>query len=360
MLKKIGIALLLLVSLLVGLIAYHWQIHAQVSANEAIPVNESDEIAIAAEKAKEIVKGLQTSYAARGVHAKGHACVKALVTVPETISTALQHGVFAQVGKQYKAWIRFSNSGSDMAKADDHARDARGMAIKLLHAGLNLNHGDTQDFIAHNSPAFFVTSVADYNAFVATKGDPAYFIQGWNPLKWRLRELWQLVTAYAPPPASPLWTEYFSNTAYKLGPQRVKFKMRACDGLNQTAIPKEGDPDFLKHNLKQELANDPACMQMMMQRQDLSKTMPIEDATVLWKESAVPFETVAKIEILKQTFDTPEQQQFCEDLSFNPWNALSQHQPLGALNRARRAVYDASASIRHRLNGRTVPSQLDW
>ncbi len=359
-LKKLLLGLLLFVIVLIAFIFYHWQIHANVTDHEVIPPNESAEMAIAAKKAQDIVQSLQTNYAARGVHAKGHACVKALVTVPEDIDAALQQGVFVSPGTQYKAWIRFSNSGSDMAKADDNARDARGMALKLLNAGDNLNGGSAQDFIAHNSPAFFVTSVADYNAFVATKGDPAYFVQGLNPLKWRLRELWQLVNAYAPPPASPLWTEYFSNTAYQFGPHRVKFKMRSCHHQASQATAKATDPDFLQHNLAQELSRGPACMQLMVQRQDVHKTMPIEDATVLWKESAMPFETVAKIEILKQVFDAPAQQQFCEDLSFNPWNALPAHQPLGALNRARRTVYQASSALRHKLNGRPVPAQLDW
>ncbi len=359
-LKKLLIGLLVLVVLIIAFLMYHWQIHVPVTDHEVIPPNESAEIAVAAEKAEGIVQGLQTTYAARGVHAKGHACVKAFVTVPTSLDPALQHGVFAKPDTQYKAWIRFSNSGSDMAKADDNARDARGMAIKLINAGKNLNGSNTQDFIAHNSPAFFVTSVADYNAFVATKGDPKYFIKGWNPLNWRLRELWQLVNAYAPPPASPLWTEYFSNTAYKLGPHRVKFKMRACDGQSPATAVNPIDPDFLQHNFALELAEHASCMQLMVQRQDATQTMPIEDATVLWKENVVPFETVAKIEIFKQVFDTPTQQQFCENLSFNPWNALAEHQPLGALNRARRMVYQASSELRHKLNRTIVPASLDW
>lgn len=358
---KTAIKILLLLGVLVfGLVIYHLQIHVDVTADEVIAPNEEVEIQHAVHAMQGIVKGLQTDYAARGVHAKGHACVKATVTVLDDIAPVLQHGVFSAPGKQYKAWVRFSNSGSDMSKADDHARDARGMALKILNAGKNLNGGTTQEFIAHNSPAFFVTSVADYNAFVATKGDPLYFIQGYNPFKWRLRELWQLVTAYAPPPASPLWTSYFSNTAYHLGPNNIKFKMQACSESQAQRPVIEGDPDFLRHNLAQELAKQPTCMALMVQRQDLEENMPIEDATVLWKERAVPFETVATIDILQQHFDTPAQQQFCEDLSFNPWNALAAHQPVGALNRARRFVYQASAALRHQINGREVPENLAW
>ncbi|MEE9331766.1 MAG: catalase family protein [Methylophilaceae bacterium] len=364
--KRILIALLVLAALLATFLAYHLQTHAVVTAAEVIPKNEQADINVAADLSVNIIGALQTTYAARGVHAKGHACVKATVEVNKDINQQLQHGVFAKPGQQHKAWIRFSNSGSNMAKSDDNAKDARGMAIKLLNVGgnlngeTNLNGGTTQEFIAHNSPAFFVTSVDDYNKFVASKGNPKYFLQGYNPFKWRIRELWQLITAYAAPPHSPLWTTYFSNTAYKLGPHNVKFKMQSCHPLPTEVDRNPDDPDFLKHTLAEELASDAACMQLAVQLQNVSKQMPIEDATVLWKERESPFIPVANISILKQTFDTPEQQQFCENLSFSPWNALEAHRPIGALNRARKLVYEASSNFRHELNGTEVPQNLDW
>ncbi len=364
--KRILISLLVLAVILVVFIAYHLQIHAVVTTEEIIPENEAADIQAAADLSVNIVDALQTTYAARGVHAKDHACVKAYVDVNQDIHPKLQHGVFATPGKQYKSWIRFSNSGSNMAKSDDNAKDARGMAIKLLNVGHNLNGTTTQEFIAHNSPAFFVTSVDDYNQFVAGKGNPKYYIQGYNPFKWRLRELWQLVTAYAPPPHSPLWTQYFSNTAYKLGPHNVKFMMQSCnqppsETMHET-VDQSADPDFLKYTLTQELANDNACMQLSVQLQDATKNMPIEDATVLWKEKDSPFIPVAQINILKQAFDTQQQQQqqFCENLSFSPWNALAAHQPIGALNRARKFVYEASSNYRHKLNKTEIPQNIDW
>jgi len=365
-LKKILIGFVILLAFLAIFLAYHLQTHALVTTEEVIPADEQAQIQIAAKQAEGIVEGLKTTYAARGVHAKGHACVKAYVDVNPDINAQLQYGVFAKPNTRYKSWIRFSNSGSDMANADDRANDARGMAIKLLNVGENLSHeknlnsGNTQEFIAHNSPAFFVTSVDDYNQFVATKGDPMYFIQGYNPFKWRLRELWQLITAYAPPPKSPLWTQYFSNTAYKLGPNNIKFMMQSCASPKNVAASKMEDADFLKHALSAELAEADACMQLMVQVQDVSQNMPIEDATVLWKEKVSPFLPVATITILKQQFDTPEQQQFCENLSFSPWNALEAHRPIGALNRARKWVYEASSNLRHQLNQTNVSSNLDW
>lgn len=360
LLKKMLMFMAVLATILVAFVAYHLQIHTVATTEEVIPPNEAADIKIAATAAEGIVAGLKTHYAARGVHAKGHACVKAYVNVNDDLDSVYQHGVFNTPGKQYKSWIRFSNSSSNMAKPDDNLKDARGMAIKLLDAGENLSGGTTQEFIAHNSPAFFVTSVDDYNQFVATKGDPMYFIQGYNPFKWRLRELWQLVTAYAPPPPSPLWAEYFSNTAYKLGPHNIKFKMQACHTEMSNTLIKPEDPDFLKHNLADELSNGDACMQLMVQRQLVDQQMSIEDPTILWKETVSPFVPVANIQIIQQTFDTPAQQAFCENLSFSPWHALAEHKPIGALNRARKWVYEASANYRHRENKTTVPESLNW
>lgn len=358
--KKILYWLTAIILILAVFIYMHMHRHVTVTTEEVIPAGEQADIEQAADKAVGIVEGLKTTYAARGVHAKGHACVKAYFTVNKDIDSSLQHGIFSQPGKQHKAWIRFSNSGSNMAKSDDNAKDARGMAVKLLNVGTNLNGGNTQEFLTHSSPAFFVSSVKDYNEFVATKGDPKYFIQGYNPFKWRIKDLWQLITAYAPPPASPLWTEYFSNTAYKLGPHNIKFMMRACGETGVTKADANQNHDFLRKKLANELANDNACMAFFVQRQDAGKSMPIEDPSVLWKTSDAPFVPVATIQILKQTFDTPEQQQFCEDLSFSPWNALAAHRPIGALNRARRLVYQASANYRHQVNGTQTPTNLNW
>jgi hypothetical protein len=59
-------------------------------------------------------------------------------------------------------------------------------------------------------------------------------------------------------------------------------------------------------------------------------------------------------------FDKPEQEEFCENLSFSPWNALEAHCPVAALNRASKFVYEASSNYRHQLNGTQVPQNLDW
>ena len=64
--------------------------------------------------------------------------------------------------------------------------------------------------------------------------------------------------------------------------------------------------------------------------------MPVEDPTVEWKS---PFIKVATLKLPSQTIDSPEQLEFCENLSFNPWHSLPEHEPLGGINRPRKQVY---------------------
>ncbi len=83
---------------------------------------------------------------------------------------------------------------------------------------------------------------------------------------------------------------------------------------------------------------------------DAART-PIEDATIEWLESEAPLERVATLTIHSQRFDSPEQMALAEHLSFTPWHTLPAHEPIGAVNRARRAVYEAISTYRHARNG---------
>ncbi|MCW3111266.1 MAG: catalase, partial [Segetibacter sp.] len=58
------------------------------------------------------------------------------------------------------------------------------------------------------------------------------------------------------------------------------------------------------------------------------------------------------IEIHPQNFDTPDQIAFGENLTFSPWHCLKEHQPLGGINRARKAAYEAISKFRLERNGK--------
>ena len=85
-----------------------------------------------------------------------------------------------------------------------------------------------------------------------------------------------------------------------------------------------------------------------LQFQEDADTMPIEDPTIKWKSE---FIKVARIKILKQTFDTEERDRMGEDFSFSPWHTLPQHRPIGGMNRARKMIYESLANFRRIRNG---------
>ena len=70
---------------------------------------------------------------------------------------------------------------------------------------------------------------------------------------------------------------------------------------------------------------------------------------------------VAKIEIKRQTFDTKEQLEACENLSYTPWHSLPEHRPIGGVNRIRKRVYEQISTLRHTANSkpRREPASFD-
>ena len=141
-------------------------------------------------------------------------------------------------------------------------------------------------------------------------------------------------------------------TPYQLGtgPNReaVKYSVQACSAVKET-IPHAPHPNFLREALKSSLEKEGACMEFLVQPRT-SNTMSVEDSMTEWKESEAPFYKVATIRIPQQVFDTTEQNQFCENLSFSPWHSAPEHKPLGTVNRMRKVIYERISLVRHEMN----------
>lgn len=336
------------------------------SNEEIIHPDEAAQAQTAVENFEKLLENYKTGYVARGAHAKAHACVRAWFETNHYIDFSLRHGIFRKPGQRYKAWIRFSNGHFDLSISADQKSDARGMAVKILDPPgeplqVAANQVPTQDFLMTNSPVFFIKNIYDYNELVAHPEALLGFIfSSWNPFKWRIDEMFLAKKTLTPPPPSLLSPQYYSITAYKLGPHNIKFSARPCAGQEINAAVDETDPDFLRNNLKLALEAGEACFDFMVQLQNPEKNMSIEDPTIEWNESDSPFIPMARISIPAQNFDTPEQMAFCENLSYAPWHALPEHQPIGQFNRIRRHVYPASSNYRHNRNQTQVPVEISW
>jgi hypothetical protein len=121
--------------------------------------------------------------------------------------------------------------------------------------------------------------------------------------------------------------------------------MRPAPGQRASAAA-TGTASYLTDALRMRLAAGEAVFELGVQFQTDPQRMPIEDASVEWPETSAPFQPVAMLRIPSQRFDSPEQLARCEAMSFNPWHSLVPHRPLGSMNRARRAIYDAMSAFR--------------
>ena len=369
--QRIGALLVKILMLLAGLgllgwaaatAWFAWQHRGPVSADEQIPAGEAAMTQDVIQTAVRIVdQHRENTRYLRDAHAKAHGCLRAEVQVLPQLSEDLRQGVFSEPGKTWQATMRLSNGNA--YPQFDSLRDARGMALKLLDVpGTQLlkdrqGQGE-QDFVMFNHANFFVSDVAEYRQNVAAQADgkkAMAFFPSWDPRSWQVRHLFIALATLAPAPASPTQTTYFSVSPYKFGKANAKFRVAPDpDSCPSYTLPAQNQdlPNFLRSALNQQLSTDrvDACFVLQIQRQDPGKFMPIEDTSIEWRESDAPFETVARIRLPAQDFDTPTQNLQCDNLSFNPWFGLEAHRPIGGINRLRKAVYEAVSDYRHARN----------
>ena len=147
---------------------------------------------------------------------------------------------------------------------------------------------------------------------------------------------------------------YWSRGAMSWGPNlAVRYLLRPAPGTEPApAVPKD-DPSYLTNEATRRLLQGDVRLELCIQRYVDSASTPIEDTAVEWSERVSPPEPVAVLTIPGgdvSTVDALAQARIIDAMAFNPWNTTDEFRPLGNLNRARKAVYDAGAA--HRLGYR--------
>jgi hypothetical protein len=110
---------------------------------------------------------------------------------------------------------------------------------------------------------------------------------------------------------------------------------------------------YLHDELRLRLSMEEVAFDFFVQLQTDARAMPIEDASVEWKERDSPYLRVAEVRIPRQSIDVHGREQLCERTSFNPWNCLAEHRPLGGMNRVRGSIYEAMQHFRESHVART-------
>ena len=375
----VATALVLIVALLWAYAAR--QPRVQVTTEEVVPPGEAAVVMRLVRKATAAIaeRAKPDGLYKRDAHAQPHGCVTGTFEVQGGLDPRYRQGVFREPGRRYKAWVRFSNG----TQADDTAPDARGMAIKLLGVpGMKaldqpvqlsretpdfvIRRRDeperkTQDFVMVNYHTFFLRTVEEYEEFFDFQDANrpiAYFFAG-PPWRWRLHELYHGAHMLFQRVPSPLATQYYSMSAYKFGTRNAKFSAQPCAPPTQK-MPRKRGPNYLREALVRDLRAGDACFTFLVQLQDPTKNMPIEDPTVEWDEHDSPYFPVATLRIPAQEFSNDAQNRFCETLQFAPWHALLEHRPVGSLNRARKVVYTTVSQRRHYHNAAPRGEPRGW
>ena len=334
---------------------------------ENIPAEETGQIN---EIAEITVKLLNKRYPApaqclRGVHPKSHGCVKAIFEVNADIARDLQIGLFTMPGKTYDAWIRLSNAVGQLGPDVNGERNqSRGLAIKVMDVGGSVLLDDKgahhQDFLMITEPAFAFANVADYlrlNEILLENNEDLrpFFKPPENATTeeaQRIQRTAQLVTQITQTPvANPFEVQYFGAAPFLFGPDHVmKFSVLPCDGKQAQVLPENPSDNYLREATTKRMNEDEdVCFDFMVQvRGKNEENLNIENASTVWDEEKFPFIKVAKITIPapRKDIDSPAAIEHCEKLSYSPWHSLVEHQPLGGINRLRRAVYIASQTHR--------------
>lgn len=282
----------------------------------------------------------------RGAHAKQHGCTKGVLTVEPNLPAHLKMGVFNQK-QHYSAYVRYSNSSHE--QTSDTKKAVRGMAIKLLDVENTLpflNQAQTeQDFILISHPVLPIGTLEKFAKIIEKNANSHILWFFFNPFDSHLREL-NLARKASKQHENPLDTAYWSTTPYAFGDRVVKYIVRPTSN-NLKQAPNQKSENKLRETMKKQLEQQAATFDFFVQFQTHPEKMPIEDASIEWSEiESVPIK-VATLHLPPQTFDTAEMNSFCEQLSFNPWHAHVQHEPLGGINRARKQIYEASFQLRN-------------
>jgi hypothetical protein len=307
-----------------------------------------------AEQLCEVQRRRSRQRAGRALHRKGHVGVEATFEVLSDLPLPVAQGLFAKPGR-YRAYVRFSNGSA--AHQADRKGDVRGVAIKVLGvAGTKLIPGleaaPTQDFLFIHSSSTPFNGPDEFVAFVTAASRPATALPrllfGVGPrrlfavgsaLRRSLSAPVSSLAAMAFHSALPVrWGSYAGK--YRLTP--VASSPAATGGGGRTR-------DYLAGELGDRLAAGALGWDFAVQLYRDSTSTPIEDSTVPWSDIVAPPVVVARLVIDRQDLASPRTRAiaaFVEDLAFDPWHALVEHRPLGAMMRARNHAYRLSTAER--------------
>ena len=346
----------------------------------ATPVRYSADLEQINPNEQEVVSGLNGAFdvilkrtaedyghAVRSVHAKAHGILKAKMIVRDNLPAELAQGLFSRSGN-YDVYMRMSTNAGDILP--DAIALPRGLAMKVVGVeGPRLSDaaGSTQDFVMVNGPVF---QAPNAEKFLGNLKMLAKITDRMEGTKEVLSSVLQTVnkgleavgisspavqSLGGAPNVDPLGETYFSVTPFRYGDYVAKFRLKPVSvGLTELMgreIDTSVSENAIRETVQAEMRDIRAQWEFQVQLCRNIEDQPIEDPTVEWDETDAPFVTVAIVSAGPQDSWSDEKvDEVDERMRFSVWTGLAAHQPLGNINRARKAPYEHSAQFRQGFN----------
>jgi hypothetical protein len=266
---------------------------------------------------------------------------------------------FAQPNALYPTVARFSNAAG--SAQPDFKPDLRGVALRI-----KVSPEQQHDLLMTNFPVSHARDARQFVKFAnATAGRPLSQVFGLVKLmsvcgpSETVRMLRNVLAGRRHKVRSVASETYWSRGAIRWGDTlAVRYLLRPAADTTPGAEPSTDDPEYLSREIARRLAGGDVRFELCIQRFKDAKSTPIEDTAIAWSERVSPPEPVAVLTIGKRDIGVAGAQATAsaiDAMAFNPWNTTDRFRPLGNLNRARKAVYDASVAHRRAFRWRSDP-----
>jgi hypothetical protein len=301
----------------------------------------------------------------RSVHAKCHGVILGDLEVAEDLPHSLAQGLFSRPGR-YPVVMRLSTLPGDLL--DDSVTTPRGVGLKVIGVdGPRLPGSEreaTQDFVLVNGPAFAAPNakafLANLKLLAATTDKAPGLKKGLSAAMRGLHSLAEHLVGKPSPVLATLGGQeethilgdtFFSQVPILFGDYVAKIALVPASADLQALIQAPLDlrhrPHALREAVSSFFARSGGTWELKAQLCTDLKTMPIENAAVVWPEEQSPYLTVGRVSAGPQATWSPERAKTIDEgFSFSPWHGLRAHRPLGSINRVRRAAYAAGAAFR--------------
>jgi hypothetical protein len=283
----------------------------------------------------------------RALHRKQVMALRARIEVLDGLPEHARHGLFSAPGS-YDALVRLSNGSLDVQS--DREPDIRGFSVRVLGVegpGALGQPTRAQGFTLINREVFGFSRPEEFLELVLAIADSPLKALGLmirtHGLLGGLRRLNDLRKSTAKPFAGFARETFFSAAPIACGPYAARVRLRPEE---PGAAPAAAD--FLA-DMRGHLARGPVRYALELQFFRDEERTPIEDAAVNWSEDDAPYVTVARLALDARDLDGEGCDQLAAEVEqaiFDPWEALVEHRPLGAVMRARKHAYFASQKAR--------------